>query len=218
MRGYKNFEGSPHPGDLKHLVEIGYTKNTVNANGYPEPEDVVLCRVWASATDAGNQHYRSADVMNTEAVVNFTIRWRNDVKPGMWVRFEDEKWDISTRMKQVQEALANIGIPVMAGIWRATSENQNPPLQYVVYSSTTTEAEHYDDHVRALRTYVYLNLWSDIDPSEMAESIRQAMFGYGFGMLEESDKGYNHPAYDPPTKTYTVQWTWVWYEEVDYGR
>ena len=103
-------------------------------------------------------------------------------------------------MKQVQEALANIGIPVMAGIWRAT-----------------TEAEHYDDHVRALRTYVYLNLWSDIDPTEMAETIRQAMFGYGFGMLEESDKGYNHPAYDPPTKTYTVQWTWVWFEEVNYG-
>ena len=84
-------------------------------------------------------------------------------------------------------------------------------------SSTTTEAEHYDDHVKALRTYVYLNLWSDIDPTDMAEAIRQAMFSYGFGMLEESDKGYNHPAYDPPTKTYTVQWTWVWFEEVDYG-
>ena len=37
-------------------------------------------------------------------------------------------------MRQVQEALKNIGIPVIAGIWRATSENQNPPLQYVVYS------------------------------------------------------------------------------------
>ena len=75
-----------------------------------------------------------------------------------------------------------------------------------------------DDHVRVMSTYVYLNLWSDIDPSEMAETIRQAMFGYGFGMLEESDKGHNRPAYDPPTKTYTVQWTWVWFEEVDYGR
>ena len=42
-------------------------------------------------------------------------------------------------MRQVQEALKDIGIPVIAGIWRATSENQNPPLQYVVYSSTTTE-------------------------------------------------------------------------------
>ena len=30
-------------------------------------------------------------------------------------------------MKQVQEALKDIGIPVMAGVWRATSANQNPP-------------------------------------------------------------------------------------------
>ena len=45
MRGYKNFEGTPHPGDLCHLVEIGYTENAINENGYPEPKDVVLCRV-----------------------------------------------------------------------------------------------------------------------------------------------------------------------------
>ena len=120
-------------------------------------------------------------------------------------------------MRQVQEALANIGIPVMAGIWRATSESQNPPAQYVVYSSMSTEADHWDDHVRAIRTYVYLNLWSDTDPTDMANTIRQAMYSYGFGMLEESDKGYNQPAYDAPTKTYTVQWTWVWFEETDYG-
>ena len=50
MRGYKNFEGTPHPGDLCHLVEIGYTENAINANGYPEPKDVVLCRVWARTT------------------------------------------------------------------------------------------------------------------------------------------------------------------------
>ena len=96
MRGYKNFEGSPHPGDLRHLVEIGYTENAINENGYPEATDVVICRVWADAVDAGNQHYRSADVMNTEAVINFTIRYRSDIKPGMWVRFRGEKWSIST--------------------------------------------------------------------------------------------------------------------------
>ena len=96
MRGYKNFEGTPHPGDLWHLVEIGYTENAIDANGYPEPKGVVVCRVWASAVDAGNQHYRSADVRITEQVINFTIRYRDDVKPGMWVRFRGEKWDIST--------------------------------------------------------------------------------------------------------------------------
>ena len=75
-------------------------------------------------------------------------------------------------MKQVQEALKGIGIPVMAGVWRATSANQNPPVQYAVYSTTTTEASHQDDRVTSYRTFVYLNLWSDIDPTETANRIR----------------------------------------------
>ena len=29
-------------------------------------------------------------------MVNFTIRYRPDVKPGMWVLFNGEKWEIST--------------------------------------------------------------------------------------------------------------------------
>ena len=87
----------------------------------------------------------------------------------------------------------------MAGIWRATSPNQNPPVQYVVYSTTTTEASHQDDVTTSYRTYVYLNLWSDIDPTEMAGRIRAAMYAYGFAMVEESDKGYNQPAYDTAT-------------------
>ena len=65
-------------------------------------------------------------------------------------------------MRQVQEALKNIGIPVIAGIWRATSENQNPPLQYAVYSSTTTETAFQDDRPAGYRTYIYLNLWSAV--------------------------------------------------------
>ena len=120
-------------------------------------------------------------------------------------------------MRQVQQALADIGIPVFAGIWRATSPDQNPPVQYVVYSSTTTENSHQDDHVTSFRTYVYMNLWSDIDPTDMAETIRQAMYDHGFSILEESDKGYNMPAYDTATRQYTVQWTWVLYQEKSYA-
>jgi len=96
MRGYKNFEAKPHPGSLRNLVEIGYTENAINENGYPDPTDKVLCTVWAAALDAGNQHFRAADTVNTEAVINFTIRYRADIAPGMWVRFRGEKWLIST--------------------------------------------------------------------------------------------------------------------------
>lgn len=120
-------------------------------------------------------------------------------------------------MKQVQEALRDIDIPVMVGVWRASSAKQNPPTQYVVYSTTTTEGSFQDDYVSSTRTYVYLNLWSDTDPSEMADRIRAAMYAYGFFMVEESDKGYNQPAYDTATRQFTVQWTWCWRQEVRYG-
>ena len=117
-------------------------------------------------------------------------------------------------MKQVQQALAEIDIPVFAGIWRPTSSDQHPPLQYAVYSSTTTEASHHDDRVTSYRTYVYLNLWSENDPTDTATRIRNAMYAAGFAMIEESDMGYNQPAYDTASRQYTVQWTWCLREDV----
>jgi len=96
LRGYKSFEGTPRPGDLKHRIKIGYTINHINENGFPTAKDIILCTVWASVVDAGNQHFRAADTMNTEGVANFTIRYRKDIKPGMWILFNDEKWNIST--------------------------------------------------------------------------------------------------------------------------
>lgn len=61
---------------------------------------------------------------------------------------------------------------------------------------------------------VYLNLWSDIDPTEMANRIRQAMYAAGFSIVEESDRGYNQPEYDTATRQYAVQWTWCLRTEV----
>ena len=120
-------------------------------------------------------------------------------------------------MKQVQDALKNIGIPVMAGVWRATTPSQNPPVQYAVYSTTMMEASHQDDSVTSYRTFVYLNLWSDIDPTEMANRIRKAMYAAGFSIVEESDRGYNQPEYDTATRQYAVQGTWCLRTEVPYA-
>ena len=41
--------------------------------------------------------------------------------------------------------------------------------------------------------------------------------GAGFFMVEESDKGYNQPAYDTATTQFTVQWTWCLQTEVTPG-
>ena len=117
-------------------------------------------------------------------------------------------------MRQVQEALRDIGIPVYAGVWRSASQDQNAPLQYCVYSTTTVEAAHEDDHPSRYRTYVYLNLWSDTDPTQMRYRIREAMYNVGFGRVEESDKGDKQPSYDTATRQYTVQWTWCLDEPV----
>ncbi len=117
-------------------------------------------------------------------------------------------------MKQVQQALATLGIPVQVGVWRSATADQNPPAQYVVYSTTKTEASHHDDAVTSYKTFIYLNLWSDGDPTETADRLRQLMYDYGFVMVEESDKGYNQPAYDTATRQFTIQWTWLWREDV----
>lgn len=117
-------------------------------------------------------------------------------------------------MRQVQQALVNIGIPVLVGVWRASSPDQNPPAQYVVYSTTKTEDSFHDDAVISYRTYVYMNLWSDTDPTLMASRIRQAMYAAGFWMVEESDHGYNTSTYDTATRQYTIHWTWCLREEL----
>ena len=83
---------TPHPGQLRHLLDIGKTENVVNANGYPVETDVVVCRVWAGAEDDDTSRYfTAADAENAERRICFIIRWCNDVKAGMWVMWNGEK-------------------------------------------------------------------------------------------------------------------------------
>ncbi len=81
----------PHPGQLRHMVEIGQTTNTVNDNGYPVETDQVLCRVWAAAEDASSRYFFSAGAENSEHGLAFIIRWREGIRPGMWVMWNGEK-------------------------------------------------------------------------------------------------------------------------------
>ena len=121
-------------------------------------------------------------------------------------------------MREVQKALKDIGIPVMEGVWKPVEGKLTPPEQYVVYSCTTKELAWNDDHPGAYRTYVYLDLWSKRDTTPMANTIRRAMYAAGFTMVEETNKGYNQPAYEHMTDQYTVQWTWCLITEEDaYG-
>ena len=96
MRGYRTYNSTPTPGDLRHRITIGYTERETNANGFQEPHDVVLCKVWASADDAGENDIVAADARNLTDIINFTIRYREDVKVGMWVEFEGKRRTITS--------------------------------------------------------------------------------------------------------------------------
>jgi SPP1 family predicted phage head-tail adaptor len=67
---------------------------TTNENGYPVETDTVVCNVWASARDVGYREFFEAASGNLEDVVNFAIRYRPDIEPGMWVEFEGERREI----------------------------------------------------------------------------------------------------------------------------
>ena len=84
----------PHPGQLRHMIEIGRTVNAVNENGYPIETDEVVCRVWAAVEDDSSRYLIAGDAETAERGLRFIIRWRGDIRPGMWVRFRDEKHQI----------------------------------------------------------------------------------------------------------------------------
>ena len=120
-------------------------------------------------------------------------------------------------MKRVQEALAGT-VVAYADVYRPLREDQNPPQQYAVYVTRTVEDEHADDEARITKTFVYMNLWSKIDPTDKARQIRKAMRAAGFGMAEESTgTGSGEADYAEGSKRHCVSWTWVCWDGVDDG-
>lgn len=89
----------PHPGQLRNLVEIDRTANAANENGYPVETDELLYQAWAAVEDGSSRYLIAGDAGTAARGLIFIIRWRADVRPGMWVRFRDEKH----RIEQVEE-------------------------------------------------------------------------------------------------------------------
>ena len=88
----------PHPGQLRHMIEIVRTVTAINENGYPEETDEPVCRVWAAVEDDSSRRAVIEFIGQAETAERglcFAIRWRGDIIPGMWVRFRDEKHRIT---------------------------------------------------------------------------------------------------------------------------
>lgn len=112
-------------------------------------------------------------------------------------------------MKRVQNALIPTGILAFPGAWKPTAAQPITPTQYLVYTTMTLEDEHWDDALRRCRVYVYLNLWSDSDPTDAIRAVRAALRAAGFAMVEEDER----ISPDAEARQYLVSWTWVCWEE-----
>ena len=58
----------PKAGDLRHRISVGRTATTTNENGYPVETDTFICRVWASARDAGYREFFEAAAGNLQVI------------------------------------------------------------------------------------------------------------------------------------------------------
>ena len=116
---------------------------------------------------------------------------------------------------RVQEALQIIGIPAFAGAWKSTVEYPVTPEQYIVYTTMRTEDGHWDDEAQHYRVYVYLNLWSKIDPTSTILHVRTAMRQAGFAFVEETDQVANDSGYNEDTRQYLTSWTWLCMEDAE---
>ncbi|MBQ8708351.1 MAG: hypothetical protein IJ523_09725 [Succinivibrionaceae bacterium] len=111
-------------------------------------------------------------------------------------------------MKEVQEALKGVGIPSFAGKLKSANSSPKSPDAYLTHTTMAAEDEFWDDEARSIKTHVYLNLYTQKDPTDAAKKVRKAMKDYGFQMTEERFWT------DTDDLWYEVSWTWIWREEI----
>ncbi|MEG1515273.1 MAG: phage head closure protein [Clostridia bacterium] len=81
----------PGAGELRNLITIGRTLARTNENGYPYGVDEAIATTYAAARDASAKEMYEAAARQIEGVINFTIRYREGIREGMWVQYRGEK-------------------------------------------------------------------------------------------------------------------------------
>lgn len=90
----KNWGREPGPGEMNQMIEIISPVAEISENGYPVTRDEEICKVWAQVIQSGDSTNPEADGNAQASALNFTIRYREDVKPGMAVVFDGGRYEI----------------------------------------------------------------------------------------------------------------------------
>lgn len=91
----KGYGKAPQPGELNRIIYLGYTRNTQDEHGYPVAEDVQTARLFAKLEKSGYNAVDTAGLTSAVDGVNVTIRYREGIETGMWVKYEGTKYLIS---------------------------------------------------------------------------------------------------------------------------
>ena len=92
--GNKNWGKTPAPGELRERIEIVSPVSVINDNGYPVVNDEVICNVWAQVIQSGDSTNPEANANAQAGALNFVIRYREDIVPGMVVIFDGGRYEI----------------------------------------------------------------------------------------------------------------------------
>lgn len=92
--GNKNWGKEPNPGELNQRIKIVCPINEINENGYPEARDEVILTAWARVMQSGDSTNPEANANAQASALNFDIRYRAGIRPGMVVLFEGGRYEI----------------------------------------------------------------------------------------------------------------------------
>lgn len=104
----------PKPGELNQRIRIVAPVSHINENGYAETVDEEICEVWAQAITSGDATYEEAGTTVAAGAMNFTIRYRSDVREGMGVVFNGKRYEI-TALSEFDFKKRFLGMKTIAG-------------------------------------------------------------------------------------------------------
>mgnify|MGYP000977623380 CR=1 FL=1 len=88
--------------DFRHLIEIGYYKDSFNELGDPLPDPVwhLVIKTWASVEGLrGNQYFQAQQTVN-QSDHRIKIRWRKGINQGYIVRYDGREFTIQSVLDQ----------------------------------------------------------------------------------------------------------------------
>lgn len=90
----KNWGKEPTAGELNQRIEIVSPVAEVTENGYPVTRDEKICSVWAQVVQSGDSTNPEAGANAQAMALNFVIRYRDGIRPGMVVLFDGGRYEI----------------------------------------------------------------------------------------------------------------------------